>query len=376
MKIFALSVLLAVAVGGGCPVAAAQSLQELYETGKVDFVEDQVFGTQDDEDDAVLFGPSSICVDEDGNVYVLDFKMYCIKKFAPDGELLLTFSRKGEGPGELAQAYEMTLTPGGRLAVFDSGNHRITLFDSDGEYLDSRGFQGWVSGMYALSGESILLLYSVMTEDWMKKGSLYKISILAPDMATETEIDSAYIRDSEIIQATDNSMTSVGRPFVGRFHAGAVPGSNIAFAHGDECGFRIVSQSAEPVRDVTRDALRVKVTDEDREEYYEGFKGENMKILVREKVEFPKYKPCISDLFVDDKGFILIESFEPTGSDETMYYDVYTPDGGFVKRVEITTLRSTAQFRDGLLYMTRASEDHLPVVVRYRPGGGSEPSNP
>jgi hypothetical protein len=59
-----------------------------------------------------------------------------------------------------------------------------------------------------------------------------------------------------------------------------------------------------------------------------------------------------------------------------MYYDVYTPDGGFVKRVEITTLRSTAQFRDGLLYMTRASEDHLPVVVRYRPGGGSEPSNP
>jgi len=357
---------------------AAQTLQTLYQTGKVEFVEDVVFGNDDDEDDGVLFHPSAVCVDDGGAVFILDYKMFCIKKFDSNGEHLLTFSRQGEGPGELARAYRMAMTPRGRLAVFDSDNHRITVFDRDGEYVESQGFQGWVTGFYAAADESFVVLYSVMKEDWMKNGSFYKVAHLAPDLGTETAIDSGYVRDSEIIQATDNSMTSVGKPFVGRYHVGALPGGDIVVAHGDEYRLRLLSPRLEPVREVTREVPRIKVTEGDKAEYYEDFQDseENFRILVREKVRFPKYKPYISDLCVDDEGYILVETYERTGSDDTMCYDVFTPDGEFVNRVEMIALKTSARFKNGYLYMSKFSDDDLPVVIRYRPQANEETANP
>jgi hypothetical protein len=358
--------------------SGAQSPQNLYETGSVEFVENLVFGSDDEDDDGVLFHATSVCVGGDGTVYVLDYKMYCIKKFAPDGEHLLTFSRQGEGPGEMARAYRMTITANENLVVFDSDNHRFTVFDREGEYVDSRGFQGWITGLYALPDESVLLLYNVMRDDWITKGSFNLVSRLAPDLATETVIDSAYIKQSEIIQATDNSMTSVGRPFVGQFHVGVSPAGNILIAHGDEYRVKVLSADLEPLREITREVARVKVTKEDKEEYFDFFEDseENFRILVRQKVTFPKYKPYISDLFTDDNGYILLEVPERTDSDDTMYYDVFTPEGGFVNRVEMITLRTPVVFRGGYLYMAKSSDDELPVVIRYRPQAAQAATTP
>ncbi len=46
-------------------------------------------------------------------------------------------SRPGSGPGELENPSSMAVTPGGRLAVRESGNARISLFSTDGAYLGS-----------------------------------------------------------------------------------------------------------------------------------------------------------------------------------------------------------------------------------------------
>lgn len=353
-------------------------MEKLYPAGSVEFAEDLVFGSEADDDDGVLFGPAAICVDDAGNVYVLDYKMFCVKKYGPDGEFLRSFSRQGEGPGELAQAYEMTMTPDGRLVVFDGGNHRFTIFDGDGEYVDSHGFQGWVSKFQSTADGSFVVLYNVMKEDWMEKGSFYRVVRMGADLATETPIDSAYIKDSQIVQATDNSMTSVGNPFAPRFMAAASPLGTIVVTRASEYHLSVLSESLEPVRAITREMEREKVTDADREEYFEGFEDsdENFVMLVREKVSFPKYKPAISDLFVDDTGHILVETYSETGDDDTSYYDVFTPQGEFVNRVEMMSLRSTACFKNGYLYMRKSYDDELPVVIRYRPGPVGEPVTP
>ena len=103
---------------------------------------------------------------------------------------------------------------------------------------------------------------------------------------------------------------------------------------------------------------------------------ENFQILVRQKVTFPKYKPYISDLFIDDNGYILVEVPERTDSDDTRYYDVFMPEGGFVNRVEMMTLRTPAVFRGGYLYMGKSSDDELPVVIRYRPQAAKAATTP
>ena len=368
MKALLVFISTALATAAWCEKPCAQPLQGLYETGSIVLVEDQVFGSEYEEEESALFHATSVCVDDEGQVYVLDYKMYCVKKFGPGGELLRTFSRKGEGPGELGRAYRMAITPQGRLVVFDADNHRFTVFDRSGDYVDARAFQGWVTGLHVLPDGSLILRYSIMTEDWMKRGSLYRVSRLAPDLVAETVIDSAFIQESEIVQATGTSMTTVGKPFIGQFHVAVSPAGNILTALGDEYRVKILTPSLEPIHEITRAVARVGVTKADKEEYFQFFKDsdENFQIMVRQKVQFPKHKPYISALFTDHNGYILVEVPESTGSDDTMYYDVFSPGGRFVNRVEMTTLRTPVVFRNGFLYMGMSSGDELPVVIRYR----------
>ena len=61
--------------------------------------------------------------DADGNVYLLDGQISEIQVFDPEGELLRTIGRQGEGPGEFQNGADMFWAPGGEIGVVFS--HRV-----------------------------------------------------------------------------------------------------------------------------------------------------------------------------------------------------------------------------------------------------------
>jgi len=69
----------------------------------------------------------AVDVDRRGNVYVGD--QWAVKIFAPDGTLLRTVGRRGNGPGEFDAIGSVALTPGDSLFVFDLGLLRATVFE-------------------------------------------------------------------------------------------------------------------------------------------------------------------------------------------------------------------------------------------------------
>ncbi|MYG80462.1 MAG: hypothetical protein F4187_01210 [Gemmatimonadetes bacterium] len=76
-----------------------------------------------------LFGAvASIAVDDDHNVYVLDWQTQEILQYDAFGDYAGMLARRGEGPGELALADRMAFLPDGRLVVPDQRNARINLF--------------------------------------------------------------------------------------------------------------------------------------------------------------------------------------------------------------------------------------------------------
>ena len=76
-----------------------------------------------------LFGRvSSIAVDDDHNVYVLDGQAQEVLQYDALGNYVRTVARRGEGPGELALAYQLAVLPDGRLVVADANNQRVHLF--------------------------------------------------------------------------------------------------------------------------------------------------------------------------------------------------------------------------------------------------------
>jgi hypothetical protein len=77
----------------------AQSSLPWCEDGTCTLDLDLKIGGDTYDQNQFLYGPSSIAVDKPGNLFILDNRETCIKKFNPDGGHLLTFGRTSQGPG-------------------------------------------------------------------------------------------------------------------------------------------------------------------------------------------------------------------------------------------------------------------------------------
>jgi hypothetical protein len=84
-----------------------------------------------------------------------------IIKFSPDGTRLKEWGSIGVRHGEFRTPHAMAFDSMGRLWVVDRGNHRLEIFDQEGNYLESRYMYGRISGIfikddmvYAIDSES------------------------------------------------------------------------------------------------------------------------------------------------------------------------------------------------------------------------------
>jgi DNA-binding beta-propeller fold protein YncE len=85
--------------------------------------------------------PKDVAVDSNNNFYVSDFGLAKISKFDPSGKLLFSIGEKGshsgndEGPLEFDQPSGLWVSRDGMVYVADTFNHRIQVFDTDGNFL-------------------------------------------------------------------------------------------------------------------------------------------------------------------------------------------------------------------------------------------------
>ena len=84
-----------------------------------------------------------------------------IIKFSHEGEYLMEWGQIGDGPGEFRTPHGMAFDSQGRLFVADRGNHRIQIFDQDGNHLDSYYQFSRISGLFIDAEDN---LYAIDSE--------------------------------------------------------------------------------------------------------------------------------------------------------------------------------------------------------------------
>ncbi|MQA91440.1 MAG: hypothetical protein GEU90_14640 [Gemmatimonas sp.] len=96
--------------------------------------------------------PSDVLVAPDGTVFVADGHdadgNNRIVKFAPDGRFLKEWGRTGGDVGEFRDPHALAMDSQGRIFVGDRGNHRIQVFDQEGIHLATWTQFGSPSGLY------------------------------------------------------------------------------------------------------------------------------------------------------------------------------------------------------------------------------------
>ncbi len=85
--------------------------------------------------------PTSVAVDQGGNVYVADMLNYRIEIFDADGKFIRAFGKHGDGPGYFAMPKGVAVDCDGHIWVTDTMQNRVHLFTQEGDLLMYMGNQ-------------------------------------------------------------------------------------------------------------------------------------------------------------------------------------------------------------------------------------------
>lgn len=93
--------------------------------------------------------PTGLGVAPDGRVAVADTHNYVVRLYSPEGELLQTIGREGEGPGEFTYLTDVEFDRQGNMFVSERGREdRVQKFDAQGRFVTMWGRAGEAPGEF------------------------------------------------------------------------------------------------------------------------------------------------------------------------------------------------------------------------------------
>lgn len=94
--------------------------------------------------------PSSLCVDDEGFIYVSDTHNWRVQKLKPDGEPVWVRGSPGYRLGQFGRPRGIRVGPDGLIYVVDGATEIVQMFDSDGQTLMRFGGPGNAPGALGL----------------------------------------------------------------------------------------------------------------------------------------------------------------------------------------------------------------------------------
>jgi hypothetical protein len=97
-----------------------------------------------------------------------------IVKFTRDGKFVKEWGKFGSGPSEFRTPHALAMDSQGRLFVADRGNHRIQIFDQDGKFLQEFKQFSRISGLFITPND---MLYAIDSESSPERHPNWKTGI-------------------------------------------------------------------------------------------------------------------------------------------------------------------------------------------------------
>ena len=121
--------------------------------------EDLSIGVEDGDENLIFERISSIRLDGEDNIYILDWRKNSIVKFDSTGKFLASIVlKRGQGPGEVVSLGHMDVSPAGRIFVHDN-SRKVIVFNPEGHLLREirhRDLQG--TSIACLGEDQIVIL--------------------------------------------------------------------------------------------------------------------------------------------------------------------------------------------------------------------------
>lgn len=130
---------------GAGPAAAVEMPEDIYLKGMRDVSSVAMFGMQG-SGPGQFMDPRNVAVSADGTVYVLDTGNHRVQVFDSKGQFLRMWGSKGPDAGQLQEPWGIAVDREGYVIVADTWNHRIVRFTPDGQVAAMWGQYGTTGG--------------------------------------------------------------------------------------------------------------------------------------------------------------------------------------------------------------------------------------
>jgi len=178
-----------------------------------------------------------LCCDDEDNLYIADRGWSKIFKFDSKGQFIMSFGRKGQGPGEFGgRGLRISFGNDGYIYVFDHGNFRLTSFSKNGDIIKSFSLPSYFYDkaqvnskgdiyLVSRSGEKVIDCYDMnfklknsfldidrhfkypFLKPNFKKKSLSAPQIEIPRLITDHDLNKVITKKNHLIAFSNNSLT-------------------------------------------------------------------------------------------------------------------------------------------------------------------------
>ncbi len=281
-------------------------------------------------------------VDDDGNIYALDQRESIVKVFNSQGTYVRTIGRKGQGPGEFASAYALSVTPQKHLFVTDVAGRQIAIYTLDGEFV--RSISTALTRVLFPILDSEECIYDMIPGQGEATG--YELRKYSQDL----KVQRALMTSPSVL--TPQKEYRVYAPII-RFDL--APNDNVVFGYPEEYLIKICDSEGHILRHITREYEPIALTQEEKEA-----------VKIRTPIQdytydIPQAHCAYHQISVDDQGWIFVATFEKY--DKGYYYDVFTPDGRYFAKVGF--LFSPVIMKKNKLYAIESDEEGYEIIKRY-----------
>ena len=287
---------------------------------------EEVFRIDTEKEEMAEIGLTDIWrfdVDSEGNIYLLGYTIRenSLFKFDNDGNFLMSFGRRGQGPGEVQRPRFVKVSSDDRIYVLDSGNTKLIIYGKDGGLISEIPVDPSLVEVTPLNNEKYLVKQrSIPEDDASEILALDSLLICGKDFQKESELDTEKIPSIAGITRF--------RPLFSVFYSLA---GNTIFVGNSEKGYEILTYDSEGnvVGKVRKQYQSVKVPQDVKEKL-----GELLARMGR-TISFPEFLPSFQYLFSDDQGRLFVMTYEQDEVSREYLYDVFSPEGFFFTRMRL-----------------------------------------
>ena len=289
-------------------------------TERIEMVEDLVIGGHPDDLDYTFYRPSDIEVSSDGRIFVHDTGNHRIQAYDSTGRYLRTFSREGQGPGEINRGGQLTIS--GQHLV-RSGDSRLSVWSLEGELIRDLQTVEPVQRPFGLSDGSLVGSYLDFNDDRTTQTKVVRLSSQGEELRMFADLRTTA---GTVTLVSDAGMTIVARPGTSPTFAVSASG-DVYLTPSGEYQVLSVSPDGSPHWALRVAWERMPLTDEDkRAAVLRSVSNVDVNAL---DIEWPSHHVALArdSLHVDGHGHLYVFPFVRDEEATIRPVDVYDAHG-------------------------------------------------